>query len=120
MEWLLIVLCGLAGGLRAVHDCLTHSPAALAKWGPFWDARTSWTLKYADYYHDPKTPRFWGSTTLFVACTDAWHLSNGLSWGCMDAAFLLAAYPVYHWYAVAAVVVRRVVFEPLYSFLRKS
>ena len=119
MAALLIALCALAGAFRAVHDCLTHAPAALAKWGPFWDARTSWTLKYKDYYHDPKTPRFWGSTTLFVALTDAWHFSNLLSWGCMDAAFLLAAWPAYHWYAVAAVVARRVVFQPLYAFLRK-
>ena len=119
MAGLLIALLALAGALRAIHDTLTHSPGALARWGPFWDARTSWTRKYRDYYKDPVTPRFWGSTTVFVALTDAWHLSNLLSWACADAAFLLAAFPTYRWYAVTAVLARRLVFEPLYSMLRK-
>ena len=116
---LLVALCALAGGLRAVHDCLTHSPSALARWGPFWDASTSWTRKYADYYNDPVTPRFWGSTTVFVALSDAWHLSNALSWACIDAALLIAGWQPYRWYVIAAVVARRIIFEPLYKFLRK-
>ena len=120
MGALLVALCALAGGLRAFHDCLTHSPTALAKWGPFFDASTSWRLKYADYYNDPVTPRFWGSTTVFVAFSDAWHLSNLLSWGCADAAVVLAGWHEFRWYVVAGVVARRVVFEPLYALLRKQ
>ena len=120
MSAALLVLCALAGGFRAVHDCLTHEPGALARWGPFWDARTSWRRKYRDYYNDPKTERFWGSTTVFVFATDAWHLFNALSWACMDAAVLVAAWQPYRWYAVAGIVLRRVVFEPLYRHLRKS
>ena len=119
MPALLIALCALAGVFRAFHDCLTHAPATLAKWGPFWDARTSWTLKYRDYYHDPVTPRFWGSTTLFVFASDAWHLSNALSWGCADAAVLLAGWPTCRWAVLAGVGLRRLLFEPLYRFLRK-
>ena len=120
MTWILLLLGALAGGLRAVHDTLTHSPGALARFGPFWDARTSWVLKYRDYYNDPKTPRFWGSTTLFVAWTDAWHASNALCWACMDAALLVAAWQPYRWVVVGAIVLRRVIFEPLYSYLRKA
>jgi hypothetical protein len=119
MGALLVVLLALAGAFRAFHDCLTHAPAALAKWGPFWDARTSWQLKYKDYYATGTTPAFPGSTTLLVAFTDAWHLSNLLAWACADAAFLVAAFPAYRWWAVAAVAARRCAFEPLYSFLRK-
>ena len=116
---LLIVLCALAGVFRAFHDCMTFTPTALAKWGPFFDSSTSWTRKYADYYHDPVTPRFWGSTTVFVFVSDAWHLSNALSWGCADAALLIAGWQQYRWYVVAGVAARRIVFEPLFSRLRK-
>ncbi|MGI4884295.1 MAG: hypothetical protein ACRYFR_04980 [Janthinobacterium lividum] len=118
MVGLLIALLALAGALRAVHDTGTHAPAKLAKWGPYWDALESWKLKYRNY-DVTKGPRFWGSTTVFVALTDGWHLTNLLSWGCADAALLLAAWPAYRWGAVAAVGARRLVFQPLYSWLRK-
>jgi hypothetical protein len=118
VAYLLIALWGLAGAFRAVHDTLTHSPGALAGWGSFWNATTSWQRKYKN--HDStQGPAFLGSTTVFVALTDAWHLSNLLAWLCVDAGLLLVAWPALHWWAVAAVVVRRVVFQPLYSLLRK-
>ena len=120
MEWLLIVLLTLAGASRAVSDAQAHGSARLTAWFPKWAGPDAWRNKYRNYYLDTKTPAFWCSTTVLVALTDLWHFSNAVTWACADAAFLLAAYPVYHWYAVAAVVVRRVVFEPLYSFLRKS
>ena len=120
IDFLLIALCGLAGAFRAVHDTLTFSPGALARFGPFWDARTSWLRKYADYYHDPVTPKFWGSTTVFVAVTDMWHLSNLLAWSCLDAALLVAGWPLYRWVVVGAVVLRRCIFQPLFSLLRKA
>lgn len=118
MVWLLLALMALAGAARAFHDCLTHAPEKLAKWGPFWDSATSWKLKYKGG-DSTAGPAFLGSTTVFVALTDAWHLTNALSWACADVAFLLAAFPAHHWYAVAAVAVRRVVFQPLYSLLRR-
>ena len=119
MTWILLLLGGLAGAFRAVHDCLTFSPGALARFGPFWDARTSWLRKYKDYYNDPTTPRFWGSTTVFVAVTDMWHLSNMLAWACLDAALLVAGWQPYRWVVVGAVVLRRCIFQPLFSLLRK-
>jgi hypothetical protein len=54
-----------------------------------------------------------------VGFSDAWHLSNTLSWAAADAAFLVAAWPGYRWWAVVGVALRRVVFQPLYSWLRK-
>ena len=124
MQWLpllLVVLCALAGVFRAFHDCLTHSPVALAKWGPFWDASTSWTRKYKDYYNDPKTPRFWGATTVFVAWTDAWHASNALLGACWAVIALLACWLGWAsiWWLVAGLLINKLIFEPLYSFLRK-
>jgi hypothetical protein len=114
----LLLLMALAGAFRAAHDTMTHDPQKLAKWGPFWDSATSWKRKYKN--SDPTAgPAFPGATTLLVAFTDGWHLSNLLSWACADATFLLAAWPAYHWHAVAAVAVRRVVFQPIYSLLRR-
>ncbi len=118
MLWLLLLLCAAAGVLRALHDTGTHAPEKLAKYGPFWDARESWRLKYRGG-NAALGPRFPGSTTWAVALTDGWHLTNLLSWGCVDAALVLALWPTYQWWALAPVVVRRVVFEPVYSWLRK-
>jgi hypothetical protein len=116
MVWLLLLLAA-AGLLRAVHDVGTHAPEKLAGWGPFWDARTSWRLKYKST--GEQRPAFPGSTTLFVAFTDGWHLTNLLSWACADAAVVLAAWPAYGWRALLPVLGRRVVFQPLYSYLRR-
>ena len=119
LPWLLILLLAGAGVFKAVADALAHGSARLTALGPWWDYATSWQRKYKDYYAGDKRPRFWGSSTVFVGLSDAWHCANLLSWACADAAFLLAAFPAYRWYAVTAVLARRLVFEPLYSWLRK-
>lgn len=106
--------------LRALHDTMTHEPLTgkPAKWGPFWGAYASWVLKYKN--NDPaQGPKFPGSTTVLVGFTDGWHLSNLLSWGAMDAAFILVAWERYQWWAVGFVVVARLCFEPLYRYLRQ-
>lgn len=38
----------------------------------FWNPMLSWANKYKDV--KTKEPKFWGSTTIFVFVTDAWHL----------------------------------------------
>ena len=119
MEWLLIVLLTLAGASRAVSDALAHGSTRLTALGPWWDNATSWTRKYRDYYGGDKRPRYFGATTFLVAFSDAWHCFNAVTWACADAAFLVAAWPAFHWYAVAAVGLRRVVFQPTYALLRK-
>ena len=119
MAYLLVGLLLLAGAGKAISDSLAHGSARLAALGPWFDNATSWQRKYRDYYGGDKRPRFWGSTTFLVFLTDGWHFFNALSGACTDAALLVGAWPVYRWYAVAAVVARRIVFQPLYSFLRK-
>lgn len=134
MVWLLSALLLLAGLFRAVHDTLTHSPQANRLldwartkpfkvegfcWWTFIDSASSWTNKYKN--HDAaQGPAFWGSTTIFVGLTDAWHLSNALAWLCFEVAYLLVAWPTYHWWALLPLAVRRLVFEPAYAWFRKQ
>ena len=118
MAALLIALLLGAGIGKALADAIAHGSARLTARGPWWNNATSWTRKYKDYYGGDKRPRFLGATTVLVFLTDAWHAFNALTWACADAALLVGAWPVYRWYAVAAVVARRVVFQPLYFFLR--
>lgn len=120
MLWLLTLLLGLAGLLRACHDALTHSPGKgkLARLGPWWDSATSWKRKYknGDKTQGPAYP---GATSWLIGFSDAWHASNTISWGVYDAAFVLAAWQHLAWWALVPVAVRRVVFAPVYQWLRK-
>lgn len=119
MGVVLLLLALLAGLARAIHDTGTHAPEKLAGWGPFWDNRTSWLGKYK--HRDPlQGPAFWGATTFLVGFTDGWHLTNLVAWAAADAAVLLVAWAgPYRWWAVGYVVARRLVFQPVYSWLRK-
>ena len=119
MAYLLIAVLTLAGLGKAVADALAHGSTRLTGLGAWWDNRTSWTLKYKNYYGGDKRPRFFGATTFLVLLTDAWHCFNALTWACVDAAVLVAAWTPYKWWAVADVLARRLVFEPVYSLLRK-
>ena len=116
---LLVVLFVGAGIGKALADAIAHGSTRLSERGPWWNNATSWTRKYKDYYGGDKRPRFFGATTVLVFLTDGWHAFNALTWACADAAFLLAAWTPYKWGAVAAVVVRRCIFQPIYSYLRK-
>lgn len=115
--WLLALLL-LAGVGKAVADAQAHGSPRLLRWFPRWAGPESWRLKYRN--SDPVLgPRFWLSTSLLVAFTDLWHFANLLMWAAADAAILVAGWVPYRWWAVGAVVARRLVFAPLYSWLRK-
>ena len=119
MGALLVALLALAGVGRAFSDAQAHGSTRLTAWFPRWAGPHSWANKYRN--GDPaQGPAFWGSTTLFVLATDCWHLMNAVTGAALDAAVLVAGWPVYRWYAVAAIVARRLVFQPIYAFLRKS
>jgi len=116
---ILPILLFVAGLSRAVHEALSHTPSCLALWGAWWDARDSWRLKYRGG-QKALGPRFPGAVTVFVGITDAWHFSNLLTWLCADVALLLVSWSgPWRWWAVVAIAVRRVVFEPLYRYLRR-
>jgi len=114
----LIFLLLLAAAGKAVADAQAHGSPRLVRWFPKWAGPDSWKLKYRDG-EPAKGPSFWLADTLLVAFTDLWHFANLVTWAAADAAFLLAAFPTYRWWAVGAVVVRRLAFQPLYSWLRK-
>ena len=118
MGALLLVLLCAAGLGKAVADSVAHGSPRLLRWFPKWAGPESWRNKYRN--GDPaKGPAFWLSTTALVFLSDLWHLSNAVTWACADAAVMLVGWSEYRWYAVAAVVLRRVAFVPMYAWLRK-
>jgi len=69
----------LASISEAIMDKLQfHYHKSIFKQNPvkynqsFWDASISWQNKYKE--NSMTEPKFYGSTTLFVFMTDAWHL----------------------------------------------
>lgn len=69
-----IILVGIAGIAEAVMDKLIfHYEISIfekLKNKKYWNPKISWENKYKE---DLKTPKFIGSTTIFVFLTDAWH-----------------------------------------------
>ena len=118
-DYLVLALCALHGLGKAVADAAGHGSARLTRWFPRWAGAESWRNKYKG--GDPALgPRFPLSTTLLVALTDLWHAANALSGACFDAALLLIGWKDYRWVIVGAIVLRRCVFQPFYSFLRNQ
>jgi hypothetical protein len=75
------LLCiAVAGSAKSAVDILTHQPDnnIFSAKGPWYDARTSWKLKYKDYDAGDLTPRFWGSTKWLVMLTDFWHAADSV------------------------------------------
>jgi len=78
-----IILIILAGICKAVMDTVAdhydNSIFASKDFNKyFWDKSISWMNKYKNDM--PPRERFWGSTTIFVFVTDAWHLFQFLSY----------------------------------------
>lgn len=108
----------LAAAGKATADAQAHGSSRLAKWFPRWAGPDAWRLKYKA--GDPAAgPAFWLSTTALVFLTDLWHCANFFTWLAADATVLLLAWPgpARRW-GVGYVVVRRLLFQPLYSYLR--
>lgn len=78
MWYLTIIFLVIAAICKAVKDTVEfhYDYSIFAKCNTkYWNPLTSWRNKYKE---DLKTPKFWGSTTIFVMFTDAWHLFDFL------------------------------------------
>ena len=94
MEFILsLVSLFLAGMCKGVMDTLQfHFSVSIFKnrKAQFWNPQESWRNKYKD--GDPtKGPKFPGSTTIFVALTDGWHLFQLFMLACIRTAIVLPA-----------------------------
>jgi len=81
MELIVVLLIILSGICKGIQDqTMFHWGLSWTKYlkGLFWNPLISWKNKYKN--GDPKQgPKFWGSTTLLVGFTDAWHLFGSVS-----------------------------------------
>ncbi|WP_026463466.1 hypothetical protein [Adhaeribacter aquaticus] len=119
---LIIFLVVLAGAMKALADAIAHGKIIYN--GPFWSNSGEAKWKNGDKAQGEK---FWGSSTFFVALTDAWHLANLIQYACffggMVCFFQLGVYcsaqkinPIYPLlFSILAKVFFHVVFEFLYS-----
>lgn len=74
-----LILVSLSAISEAMMDKLQfHFHKSIFKFNPvkynqlFWDPSMSWENKYKE--NSMTEPKFYGSTTIFVFVTDAWHL----------------------------------------------
>lgn len=75
-EWAIIGLQFVSGFSSGLHEAIQARHLGNGK--QFWDMQLSWKNKYkAD-----GSERFPGSTTIFVAATDGYHLTNFISNSC--------------------------------------
>jgi len=84
-HYITLILITLSGIFNACMDVLKdHYPISwfkLLKHEQFWDPDLSWTNKYKwnDELKCWSEEKFWGSSTIFVMFTDAWHLFKTLT-----------------------------------------
>ena len=86
----LLIFVVLSAVCKAVKDTLAfhYGNSIFSKLNPqYWDLSISWKNKYKE---DLKTPKFWGSTTILVWLTDAWHLFDMLGVLCLFLAMIFA------------------------------
>lgn len=87
----ILILVALASDCKAVRDTVQfHYGVSIfrrCKNIQFWNPDISWKNKYKE--GEIGKPRFWGSTTIFVWLTDAWHLFDFLGILFMFIAMLL-------------------------------
>jgi len=113
-----IILVGIAGYCEAIMDkLLFHYNNSSFKFKPnqhFWNPAISWVNKYKQ---DLKTPRFFGSTTLFVFMTDAWHFFKFLRTTFLFIGLgMLAFHPTNILFVVFSVSICRIVYGLSFTY----
>lgn len=74
--WLCVILAGVCKAIKDTLQFHFYSSIFDKCNHQFWNPDISWKNKYKD--GEIGVPKFWGSTTIFVWMTDAWHLFDML------------------------------------------
>lgn len=96
LKLIFIGICLICGGLfKGLSDLLIHhyDRSIFPKIGEkawFWNPRLSWRNKWKDGKKE-NGEKFPGSSTIFVALTDAWHLSEFFRFAFLRLAMILVA-----------------------------
>jgi fatty-acid desaturase len=114
----------VAGGSKAIQDTLAHHYSSSVFNDPyfnelFWNPKKSWMNKYPieNGILNTRKEKFLGSTTVFVAFTDAWHLFQLLHINSLIAGTLLTGmYCTEWWVIIPFVVLYRTIFEVNYRW----
>ena len=120
-----VLLFVIAGVSKAVQDTLAHHYSTsvfkdATKFNYlFWNPKKSWMNKYkiSDGELDLQKERFLGSTTFFVALTDAWHLFQLLHINSLIIGAAVAGNLMEWWVLILLVVVYRNIFELFYRWI---
>ncbi len=116
-----LILLLLSGLSKAVKDTIEHHYliSIFQKLNPkFWNHDLSWVNKYKDG-DVLKGSAFWGSTTIFVFLTDAWHLFDtigALSWQLVLSFWMYLALGLSTWYIILLVIAIKVVYNLAFHF----
>ena len=79
----------LSGAADGVNQAIVHHELGLGN--QFWDFAKSWKNKYKDFDAGDKRAAFFGSKSIFVGFTDAFHLTRTIDRGFTVAALSISA-----------------------------
>ena len=119
ISYILFVLYGIFSASADVVQFKFYS-SKFRKWFPkkfmFFNPEISWKNKYKD--NDVmKGPKYFGSTTIFVIFTDAWHLFKALSVVTIFCAAIFAPSIIS---GLIGLLVGKIVFEFMFRYLGKK
>lgn len=79
----------VSGAADGVNQAIIHHE--LGRGNRFWDYAKSWKNKYKDFDAGDERAAFFGSKSIFVGFTDAFHLTRMIDRGCTLAAISFSA-----------------------------
>lgn len=85
-----LISVSLAGIAKAICDTLQfhYNKSVFPLGSYFWNPTQSWKNKYKDFIPE-HGPKFFGSTTFLVFCTDGWHLFQMIAHVLLIAAIVI-------------------------------
>ena len=82
-------LMTVSGAADGVNQAIIHHE--LGRGNQFWDYAKSWKNKYRNFDAGDERAAFFGSKSIFVGFTDAFHLTRLIDRGCTLAAITVSA-----------------------------